>query len=244
MLVYHSNFSHFKNSFLLDFSSEVLRSRENCHLLLQNRKFHIQGIEAQYELWWAPQHAYCTPRSLWLYHHDNTVYSYFVRNSRRSIKLDGKGEPKGAKRSKPVRYTAAKLHEKGVLLGIDDLQTNQWVWPRIYTQHKFPLIMPIKSDSLLFSFLCPLKRASFGLSRPTPDYRWRGNTCAVISSLPIRPRVSGAMDCRKCPGGHWASHAWSSAFGFASLPFPTKFPTKFSLNHISENEKLSFGLEW
>lgn len=50
---------------------------------------------------------------------------FFVRNSRRSIKLDGKGEPKGAKRAKPVRYTAARLHEKGVLLGIDDLQTNQ-----------------------------------------------------------------------------------------------------------------------
>ncbi|XP_069348349.1 ras GTPase-activating-like protein IQGAP2 isoform X1 [Eulemur rufifrons] len=48
------------------------------------------------------------------------------KNSRRSIKLDGKGEPKGAKRAKPVRYTAAKLHEKGVLLGIDDLQTNQF----------------------------------------------------------------------------------------------------------------------
>ncbi|XP_017495725.3 ras GTPase-activating-like protein IQGAP2 isoform X1 [Manis javanica] len=48
------------------------------------------------------------------------------RNSRRSIKLDGKGEPKGAKRAKPVRYTAARLHEKGVLLGIDDLQTNQF----------------------------------------------------------------------------------------------------------------------
>lgn len=49
-----------------------------------------------------------------------------IKNSRRSIKLDGKGEPKGAKRAKPVRYTAAKLHEKGVLLGIDDLQTNQF----------------------------------------------------------------------------------------------------------------------
>ncbi|MBZ3881631.1 Ras GTPase-activating-like protein IQGAP2 [Sciurus carolinensis] len=48
------------------------------------------------------------------------------KNSRRSIKLDGKGEPKGMKRAKPVRYTAAKLHEKGVLLGIDDLQTNQF----------------------------------------------------------------------------------------------------------------------
>lgn len=30
------------------------------------------------------------------------------------------------KRVKPVRYTASKLHEKGVLLGIDDLQTNQF----------------------------------------------------------------------------------------------------------------------
>ncbi|XP_012372873.2 ras GTPase-activating-like protein IQGAP2 [Octodon degus] len=48
------------------------------------------------------------------------------KNTRRSIKLDGKGEPKGMKRAKPVRYTAAKLHEKGVLLGIDDLQTNQF----------------------------------------------------------------------------------------------------------------------
>ncbi|KAG8524646.1 Ras GTPase-activating-like protein IQGAP2 [Galemys pyrenaicus] len=48
------------------------------------------------------------------------------KNCRRSIKLDGKEEPKGTKRSKPVRYTAAKLHEKGVLLGIDDVQTNQF----------------------------------------------------------------------------------------------------------------------
>ncbi|XP_052599487.1 ras GTPase-activating-like protein IQGAP2 isoform X2 [Peromyscus californicus insignis] len=48
------------------------------------------------------------------------------KNSRRSIKLDGKAEPKGTKRARPVRYTAAKLHDKGVLLGIDDLQTNQF----------------------------------------------------------------------------------------------------------------------
>ncbi|XP_008854219.1 ras GTPase-activating-like protein IQGAP2 [Nannospalax galili] len=48
------------------------------------------------------------------------------KNSRRSIKLDGKAEPRGMKRAKPVRYTAAKLHEKGILLGIDDLQTNQF----------------------------------------------------------------------------------------------------------------------
>ncbi|XP_036081504.1 ras GTPase-activating-like protein IQGAP2 isoform X2 [Rousettus aegyptiacus] len=48
------------------------------------------------------------------------------KNSRRSIKVDGKGEPKGMRRAKPVKYSAAKLHEKGVLLGIDDLQTNQF----------------------------------------------------------------------------------------------------------------------
>ncbi|XP_076995508.1 ras GTPase-activating-like protein IQGAP2 isoform X2 [Tamandua tetradactyla] len=48
------------------------------------------------------------------------------KNTRRSIKLDGKGEPKGPKRAKPVRYTAAKLHEKGVLLDIEDLQTSQF----------------------------------------------------------------------------------------------------------------------
>lgn len=48
-----------------------------------------------------------------------------IKNSRRSIKIDDKGEAKGMKRGKPVKYTAAKLHEKGVLLGIDDLQTNQ-----------------------------------------------------------------------------------------------------------------------
>uniref|UniRef100_A0A8C0ZXT9 Ras-GAP domain-containing protein n=1 Tax=Castor canadensis TaxID=51338 RepID=A0A8C0ZXT9_CASCN len=52
--------------------------------------------------------------------------SLMIKNTRRSIKLDGKAEPKGTKRAKPVRYTAAKLHEKGVLLGIDDLQTNQF----------------------------------------------------------------------------------------------------------------------
>lgn len=49
----------------------------------------------------------------------------FIRASRRSIKLEGREELKGPKRAKPVRYTAAKLHEKGVLLDIDDLQINQ-----------------------------------------------------------------------------------------------------------------------
>ncbi|XP_058512393.1 ras GTPase-activating-like protein IQGAP2 isoform X3 [Ochotona princeps] len=48
------------------------------------------------------------------------------KNSRRSIKLDNKEEARGARRAKPVRYTAARLHEKGVLLGIDDLQPSQF----------------------------------------------------------------------------------------------------------------------
>ncbi|XP_053726354.1 ras GTPase-activating-like protein IQGAP2 [Synchiropus splendidus] len=50
------------------------------------------------------------------------------KNSRRSIKLDSKGEGKGSKKSKPqsLKYTAARLHEKGVILEIEGLQTNQF----------------------------------------------------------------------------------------------------------------------
>uniref|UniRef100_G3P700 IQ motif containing GTPase activating protein 2 n=1 Tax=Gasterosteus aculeatus aculeatus TaxID=481459 RepID=G3P700_GASAC len=50
------------------------------------------------------------------------------KNSRRSIKLDGKGENKGSKKWKPqsLKYTAARLHEKGVILEIEGLQTNQF----------------------------------------------------------------------------------------------------------------------
>ncbi|NWQ76265.1 IQGA2 protein, partial [Columbina picui] len=50
------------------------------------------------------------------------------RNSRRSIKLDGKEEVKGSKKLKQssLKYTAARLHEKGVILEIEDLQTNQF----------------------------------------------------------------------------------------------------------------------
>lgn len=52
---------------------------------------------------------------------------YVFRNSRRSIKLDNKGEEKGSKKWKPqsLKYTAARLHEKGVVLEIEGLQTNQ-----------------------------------------------------------------------------------------------------------------------
>uniref|UniRef100_A0A673CIW2 IQ motif containing GTPase activating protein 2 n=1 Tax=Sphaeramia orbicularis TaxID=375764 RepID=A0A673CIW2_9TELE len=50
------------------------------------------------------------------------------KNSRRSIKLDSKGEDKGSKKWKPqsLKYTAARLHEKGVILEIEGLQTNQF----------------------------------------------------------------------------------------------------------------------
>lgn len=49
------------------------------------------------------------------------------RNSRRSIKVDSKGDDKGSKKWKPqsLKYTAARLHEKGVILEIEGLQVNQ-----------------------------------------------------------------------------------------------------------------------
>uniref|UniRef100_A0A663N2A6 IQ motif containing GTPase activating protein 2 n=1 Tax=Athene cunicularia TaxID=194338 RepID=A0A663N2A6_ATHCN len=48
--------------------------------------------------------------------------------TRKSIKLDGKEEVKGSKKLKQtsLKYTAARLHEKGVILEIEDLQTNQF----------------------------------------------------------------------------------------------------------------------
>ncbi|XP_076127115.1 ras GTPase-activating-like protein IQGAP2 [Alosa pseudoharengus] len=49
------------------------------------------------------------------------------KNARRSIKLDRKGDDKGSRKSKQqsLKYTAARLHEKGVILEIEGLQTNQ-----------------------------------------------------------------------------------------------------------------------
>ncbi|XP_030049120.1 ras GTPase-activating-like protein IQGAP2 isoform X3 [Microcaecilia unicolor] len=50
------------------------------------------------------------------------------KNSRRSIKIDGKREERGSKRSKQpsLRYTASRLHEKGVVLEIEGLQNSQF----------------------------------------------------------------------------------------------------------------------
>uniref|UniRef100_A0A3Q3XK56 Uncharacterized protein n=1 Tax=Mola mola TaxID=94237 RepID=A0A3Q3XK56_MOLML len=50
------------------------------------------------------------------------------KNSCRSIKLDSKGDNRGSKKWKPqsLKYTGAKLHEKGVILEIEGLQTNQF----------------------------------------------------------------------------------------------------------------------
>uniref|UniRef100_A0A8C3ACS9 IQ motif containing GTPase activating protein 2 n=1 Tax=Cyclopterus lumpus TaxID=8103 RepID=A0A8C3ACS9_CYCLU len=58
----------------------------------------------------------------------NLSQYFFSMNSRRSIKLDSKGENKGSKKWKPpsLKYTAARLHEKGVILEIEGLQTNQF----------------------------------------------------------------------------------------------------------------------
>nr|XP_023652792.1 ras GTPase-activating-like protein IQGAP1 isoform X1 [Paramormyrops kingsleyae] len=50
------------------------------------------------------------------------------KNSRRSIKLERKAEERSSRKSKQqsLKYTAARLHEKGVILEIEGLQTNQF----------------------------------------------------------------------------------------------------------------------
>lgn len=56
------------------------------------------------------------------------LHTFLVfRNSRRSIKLDSKEDNRGSKKWKPqsLKYTGAKLYEKGVILEIEGLQTNQ-----------------------------------------------------------------------------------------------------------------------
>uniref|UniRef100_UPI00398EFC8F ras GTPase-activating-like protein IQGAP2 n=1 Tax=Pristiophorus japonicus TaxID=55135 RepID=UPI00398EFC8F len=71
------------------------------------------------------------------YEEQNNYYNTYIKtcldnltrkNARRSIKLDGKGEEKGNKKMKQstLRYTAARLHEKGVILEIEGLQSNQF----------------------------------------------------------------------------------------------------------------------
>ncbi|XP_067885598.1 ras GTPase-activating-like protein IQGAP2 isoform X2 [Heterodontus francisci] len=71
------------------------------------------------------------------YEEQNNYYNTYIKtcldnltrkNARRSIKVDGKGEEKGNKKMKQstLRYTAARLHEKGVILEIEGLQSNQF----------------------------------------------------------------------------------------------------------------------
>ncbi|XP_077417790.1 ras GTPase-activating-like protein IQGAP2 [Vanacampus margaritifer] len=50
------------------------------------------------------------------------------KHSRRSIKVTSKGDEKASKKGKPqsLKYTAARLHEKGVILEIEGLLTNQF----------------------------------------------------------------------------------------------------------------------
>ncbi|XP_048450822.1 ras GTPase-activating-like protein IQGAP2, partial [Rhincodon typus] len=69
------------------------------------------------------------------YEEQNNYYNTYIKtcldnltrkNARRSIKLDGKGEEKGNRKMKQstLRYTAARLYEKGVILEIEGLQSN------------------------------------------------------------------------------------------------------------------------
>ncbi|XP_067838793.1 ras GTPase-activating-like protein IQGAP2 [Heptranchias perlo] len=71
------------------------------------------------------------------YEEQNNYYNTYIKtcldnltrkNARRSIKLNGKGEEKGNKKMKQstLRYTAARLHEKGVILEIEGLHSNQF----------------------------------------------------------------------------------------------------------------------
>uniref|UniRef100_A0AAR2JAQ0 IQ motif containing GTPase activating protein 2 n=1 Tax=Pygocentrus nattereri TaxID=42514 RepID=A0AAR2JAQ0_PYGNA len=60
-------------------------------------------------------------------YYDTYIKTCLDNLNRKSIKLDKKGEEKGSKKSKQqsLKYTAARLHEKGVILEIEGLQTNQ-----------------------------------------------------------------------------------------------------------------------
>lgn len=56
--------------------------------------------------------------------HHNPVSISFHRVSKKPREMKGKKSKKIS-----LKYTAARLHEKGVLLEIEDLQANQWVFP-------------------------------------------------------------------------------------------------------------------
>uniref|UniRef100_A0AAQ5Z6Q3 IQ motif containing GTPase activating protein 2 n=1 Tax=Amphiprion ocellaris TaxID=80972 RepID=A0AAQ5Z6Q3_AMPOC len=61
-------------------------------------------------------------------YYDTYIKTCLDNLNRKSIKLDSKGDDKGSKKWKPqsLKYTAARLHEKGVILEIEGLQTNQF----------------------------------------------------------------------------------------------------------------------
>uniref|UniRef100_A0A665VJT0 IQ motif containing GTPase activating protein 2 n=1 Tax=Echeneis naucrates TaxID=173247 RepID=A0A665VJT0_ECHNA len=61
-------------------------------------------------------------------YYDTYIKTCLDNLNRKSIKMDSKGDDKGSKKWKPqsLKYTAAKLHEKGVILEIEGLQTNQF----------------------------------------------------------------------------------------------------------------------
>uniref|UniRef100_A0A668AYC7 IQ motif containing GTPase activating protein 2 n=1 Tax=Myripristis murdjan TaxID=586833 RepID=A0A668AYC7_9TELE len=61
-------------------------------------------------------------------YYDTYIKTCLDNLNRKSIKLDSKGEEKGSKKWKQqsLKYTGARLHEKGVILEIEGLQTNQF----------------------------------------------------------------------------------------------------------------------
>uniref|UniRef100_A0A8C8A001 IQ motif containing GTPase activating protein 2 n=1 Tax=Oryzias sinensis TaxID=183150 RepID=A0A8C8A001_9TELE len=61
-------------------------------------------------------------------YYDTYIKTCLDNLNRKSIKLDSKSEDRGSKKWKPqsLKYTAARLHEKGVVLEIEGLQTNQF----------------------------------------------------------------------------------------------------------------------
>uniref|UniRef100_A0A8C9SYT2 IQ motif containing GTPase activating protein 2 n=1 Tax=Scleropages formosus TaxID=113540 RepID=A0A8C9SYT2_SCLFO len=61
-------------------------------------------------------------------YYDTYIKTCLDNLNRKSIKLDKKGEDRSSRKSKQqsLKYTAARLHEKGVILEIEGLQTNQF----------------------------------------------------------------------------------------------------------------------
>lgn len=79
---------------------------------------------------WRADVRYSIWDSIWEVYH-RALQRWRTRVSVSPCRLSKKPGDNKAKKSKQVsqKYTASRLHEKGVLISIDDLQPNQWVAP-------------------------------------------------------------------------------------------------------------------